>query len=49
MGITLEERLEQEMKKYEIKTFADIVKALIDHPDWLEEKNNFYKGRQMPS
>ena len=37
MSITLEERLENEMKKYEIKTFADIVKALIDHPDWLEE------------
>ena len=37
MSITLEERLENEMKKYEIKTFADIIKALIDHPDWLEE------------
>jgi outer membrane murein-binding lipoprotein Lpp len=37
MSLALDERIEQEMKKYEIKTFADIVKALIDHPDWLEE------------
>lgn len=37
MILTLDERIEQEMKKYEIKTFADIVKALIEHPDWLEE------------
>jgi len=37
MSLTLDERIEQEMKKYEIKTFADIVKALIEHPDWLEE------------
>jgi len=32
-----QENVEKEMKKHPIVTFADIIKALKEHPEWLEE------------
>jgi len=29
--------MEKEMAKYEVRTFADILRALREHPEWLEE------------
>lgn len=37
MNSVIDERIEKEMEKYEIKSFADIIRALLQHPDWLEE------------
>ncbi|WP_297890268.1 hypothetical protein [Sulfurihydrogenibium sp.] len=37
MNSVIDEKIEKEMEKYEIKSFADIVRALLQHPDWLEE------------
>ncbi|HEA83848.1 MAG TPA: hypothetical protein ENI03_01005 [Thermodesulfobacterium geofontis] len=32
-----QQNLEEEMKKHPVLTFADIIKALKEHPEWLEE------------
>ncbi len=32
-----QKNLENEMEKYKVLTFADIIKALKEHPEWLEE------------
>ena len=32
-----QQNLEEEMKKYPVLTFADIIRALKEHPEWLEE------------
>jgi len=34
---TVEKDIEKEMKEYPVLTFADILRALKNHPDWLEE------------
>lgn len=31
------EEIEKEAQKYPVLTFADILRALKEHPDWLEE------------
>lgn len=33
----VEKEIEKQMQQYKIITFADIVRALKEHPDWLEE------------
>ena len=37
MPTTQEKDLEKQMEQYPIVTFADILRALKSHPDWLEE------------
>ena len=32
-----QQNLEEEMKKHPVLTFADIIRALKEHPEWLEE------------
>ncbi|MEJ5173323.1 MAG: cell division protein ZapB [Hydrogenothermaceae bacterium] len=34
---TIDEKVLKEMEKYEIRNFADIIRVLLDHPDWLNE------------
>lgn len=34
------EEIQKEAEKYPITTFADILKALKEHPDWLERNKN---------
>ncbi len=37
MPTQIEKDLEKQMEQYSIVTFADILRALKSHPDWLEE------------
>jgi len=32
-----QQNLEEEMKKHPVLTFADTIRALKEHPEWLEE------------
>ena len=32
-----QQNLEEKMKKHPVLTFADIIRALKEHPEWLEE------------
>ncbi|MCX7725151.1 MAG: hypothetical protein N2042_07920 [Thermodesulfovibrio sp.] len=33
----MEKEMIKEMEKYKILTFADILRALKEHPEWVEE------------
>jgi polyhydroxyalkanoate synthesis regulator phasin len=37
IGESMQEEILKEMEKYPVLTFADIIRALRSHPEWLEE------------